>query len=197
MIQYTFLICQDSSFCKSATILSMSSNKWRLVNSQIVFDTPYLVIKDNDYLLPNSKKAEHFYQLVRNNYVLVIVQNDQGEILIEKQYRWGVDDFVYELPAGWINESEDSVDAAKREVVEETGYIVRDVVKLGKIYPQPGFCTMHAIIFKAEIESQKTATPEFDEEDTEMEFMSLEKIKSLVKDGTIRDMGLIAALSFL
>lgn len=176
---------------------AITDKKWKLLKSKPLIDTPWLKIRDNNYQLPNGKKAEHFYQLVRKNYVLVIVQNDQGQILVERQYRWGVDDFVLEIPAGWINDNEKPTEAATREVAEETGYILKNPELLGEIYAQPGFCTMHAFIVKADAAGITTNTPDPEEEDIKFTFMSIEKIRKLIKDGRIKDMGFISAISFL
>jgi len=175
----------------------MKNKTWKLIRSDYLLDNPWIKIKDNDYLLPNGKKAEHFYQLVRKNYILVIVQNDEGHILVEKQYRWGVSDFVYEIPAGFINDGEPPLEAAIREVKEETGYVLKNVKLLGEIYPQPGFCTMHAFIIKGTVANLTQSNPEFDEEDIELAFMSIPQIKKDIKKGKIKDMGFISAISFL
>ena len=175
----------------------MTDKKWKLTKSKSLVDTPWLKINDNNYLLPDGKKVEHYYQLVRKNYVLVLVQNDQGQILVEKQYRWGVDDFVLEIPAGFINDQENPVDAAIREVKEETGYLLKDVELVGEIYPQPAFCTMHAFIVTAKATGLTTSTPEPDEEQIQFTFFDLDRIKRDIKDGRIKDMGFISALSFL
>ncbi|MCL4384649.1 NUDIX hydrolase [Patescibacteria group bacterium] len=164
----------------------MSDKKWRLLSSKNLLSTPYLSVQDNDYLLPDGQKARHFYQLIRKDYVLVFVTNDRHEILVEKQYRWGVDDFVYELPAGFLNEGEDPLAAAVREVQEETGYQLKDLTLCGQIYPQPGFCTMRAFVVQASISGLTVKNPEFDETDIPLEFWSLEKVKAAAKQGIIK-----------
>jgi ADP-ribose pyrophosphatase len=171
--------------------------KWKLIKSKRVFNTPFMVINNNDYLLPNGKKAHNFYKLERRDYVLIVVFNNDGKILVEKQYRWGANDFVYELPAGWINENEFSLEAAGRELREETGYVLKNAKELGVVYAQPGFCNMSAHIVKGFSDKLLVRKPEFDEEAIELSFMSKEEIQKKIKMGIIKDMGFITAMSFL
>jgi len=76
-----------------------------------------------DLRLPTGEIKEDYYHLNRPDYVLVLAVDEQERILLERQYRRGVDEFVYELPAGWLNKGEKPIDAAKRELKEETGAI--------------------------------------------------------------------------
>src|SRR3989338_83579 len=118
--------------------MDSTNKKWQLVTSKLVFESKWLSVFENDYKLPDGKEVTSYYHLARPNYVLIIAIDKDNNIIVERNYRRGVDDFVYELPAGWLEKKETPDETARRELEEETGYIA-EVKTLGEIYPQPSF----------------------------------------------------------
>lgn len=174
--------------------MTNTDKKWKLVQSKPAFESKWLSIKENDYLLPNGKDAKGYFHLSRPNYVIIIAMDKDKNIVLENSYRRGVDDFVYELPAGWIEPGETPQQAAKRELLEETGYSA-EVEILGEIYPQPSFSSMLAYVALAKIDSsQKVIQNLEDDEDIQCEFISLEQIKQMISKNEIKDMGTLAAI---
>jgi ADP-ribose pyrophosphatase YjhB (NUDIX family) len=77
------------------------------------------------------------------DWVSIMVEQ-KGKLLVEKQFRYGANDFIEEFPCGMVEKDEDPLDAAVRELVEETGILLLDkteVVKLGQTNPNPAFMT--------------------------------------------------------
>lgn len=174
--------------------MTNTDKKWKLIRSKPVFESKWLSVLENDYELPDGKEAKGYYHLSRPNYVLVIAIDKNNNIIVEKNYRRGVDDSVYELPAGWVEKNEIVEQAAKRELSEETGYSA-EIEIIGKIYPQPGFSSMLAYIALARIDdSQKGVQTLDNDEDIKYELINLSKIKEMVTKGEIKDMGFLAAL---
>lgn len=168
--------------------------KWTLVKSKPVFESKWLSVFENDYKLPNGKELKNYYHLARPNYVLIIAIDKDKNIIVERNYRRGVDDFVYELPAGWIDEKETPDEAARRELAEETGYIA-EVKILGEIYPQPSFSSMIAYVALAKIDHSLKDEQKLDhDEHIKYELISLRLIKQMIAEGKIKDMGFLSAL---
>ncbi len=168
--------------------------KWKLKSSKPIFESPFIALHDNTYELPNGEVREGYYHMSRPDYVLILAISDKNRIIIEKQYRRGVDDMVYELPAGWIDKGESPLQAALRELKEETGYSGRGD-EVHELYPQPSFCSMKAYVVilrfdEAEISSQELG----DDEDIDFELKTVEEIKSMLATGQIKDMGFLSAL---
>jgi len=169
--------------------------KWILKSKESVLENPWLGVEKRVYSLPNGKEKEYFH-LNRPDYVLIIAVDIDGKLAVERQYRRGVDNFVYELPAGWIDKGETPEQAAVREVKEELKYETKDAVFLGEIYAQPGFSSMKAKVVKVVLESpEQVKSKEEADEFIEFSFMSKKEVTDLIKSNTIKDMGCLAALS--
>jgi 8-oxo-dGTP pyrophosphatase MutT (NUDIX family) len=166
--------------------------KWQLLKSIPIFTSKWLNLLNNTYKLPNGSVGEDYYHIERPDYVLIIARNSNKEILVETQYRRGVDDVLLELPAGWVDKDEEIIASASRELLEETGYSGKTTL-LGEVYPQPGFISMKAYVVQIDLDDKKTkATPAIDE-DIEMEFLSEDIIEEKIKTNLIKDMGFLSA----
>lgn len=80
---------------------------------------------------------------------VVVPITDSGKIVFVKQFRYPLQKYLIELPAGKLDENEDPIICAERELTEETGYISKNIKPLGKIYTTPGFCTELLYIYLA------------------------------------------------
>ena len=117
-------------------------------------------------------------------------------IIIERQYRHAVGEFLLELPAGRIEPNEAPLAAAKREMIEETGYRAKKWKLLTKYFASPGFLGERMQIFLARDISEGVAQPEADEQ-IEILRMKFSEAMSLVRSNKIHDGKTLIALSFL
>ena len=81
--------------------------------------------------------------------VAIAAQFDDGDLLLVKQYRHAVREWMLEIPAGRLERNEDPLAAARRELEEETGYRARSWRELLRFYPAPGFCSERMVLFVA------------------------------------------------
>jgi ADP-ribose pyrophosphatase len=169
--------------------------KWELIRKKEIFKSKWLSLYNNTYKLPDGNIGEDYFHLDRPNYVLIIAIDEKNRLIVEKNYRRGVDDFVYELPAGWIDDGEDANQAAKRELQEETGYIVENVEILGHVYPQPAFSSMEADVVLVKIKNKNKGNQDLGhDENIDFELIDLEKVRGMIKKGKIKDMGFLSAV---
>lgn len=126
--------------------------------------------------------------------VLIVPFISSDKIIILKQYRPVIKAYLYELPAGTLKKGEIKLSCAKRELVEETGYSARKLIKLGKIYPVPGYSTEEITIYKA-IGLRKALAHTEEDEVIKVIILNKHKIKKLFKNGRIQDAKTICALS--
>jgi ADP-ribose pyrophosphatase len=117
-------------------------------------------------------------------------------VLLEKQYRHAAGRFLFELPAGRIDEGENPLHAAKRELLEETGYSARSWKRVLHFWASPGFVAEAMSIYLARILKAGEAQPE-DDEAIELKLVPLEKAVSMVLKGTIQDAKTIAGVLWL
>ena len=103
--------------------------------SEEIFDGKILHLFRDDIRLPNGKPAER--EVIRHvGAVCVIPVTEDGYAVMERQYRYPVDEVILEIPAGKLDsKEEDHEAAARRELEEETGYHAREMIPLGKFYP--------------------------------------------------------------
>lgn len=93
--------------------------KWKLLNSQIVFDNPWGQVRRDAVEISNGKVIDDFFVNVRPDIALVMAVTKQREIVFVRQYRHGVKEILLELPGGTFNpETEASLIAARRELEE-------------------------------------------------------------------------------
>ena len=98
--------------------------------------------------------------------MVILAVDDSGpepRVLLERQYRYAADDFLWELPAGSIDPGESTLAGAKRELLEETGYRAKQWSRALHFYPSPGFLDETMTIYLARGLTSGTAHPEDDE----------------------------------
>lgn len=160
------------------------AKKWKLINSNNIFSSKWMCVEKRTYQLPNGKTVDDLYHLKRPDYVLIVAQNRESKIVFIKQYRRGVDDEVYELPAGWIEKNETPEKAALRELKEETG-LTGEVKFVRPLYTQPEFTDMKAFVVGVEVDTNGK------------NLMTIKDIDRMIKSGEIKDMGFLSAISVL
>lgn len=100
----------------------------------------------------------------------VAALTEAGELLLVRQYRHAAGEWMLEVPAGRLEEGEDPLAAARRELEEETGYRAADWSVLGRFYPAPGFCSEYMTLFLArDLELVPERRPHDDDEELELE----------------------------
>lgn len=96
--------------------------KWKTLKSEYLFERPWLTVRKDVVQIPSGQINEEFYVLEYPDWVNVIAITEDGQFVLERQYRHGLGKTCFELPAGVIEDGESPLDAAKRELLEETGY---------------------------------------------------------------------------
>ena len=96
--------------------------KWTVLESEYLFCRPWLTARRDKVRLPNGNINPEFYVLEYPDWVNVIAITDEGRFIIERQYRHGIGSAGWEIPAGVCEKGETPEQAARRELLEETGY---------------------------------------------------------------------------
>lgn len=96
--------------------------KWCVIDSQNLIHRPHLDAYREKVELPNGRVYDEFYHLHFSPVVCIVAETATGRLLIERQYRHAVKEVLTEIPAGMVEDGETPIEAAKRELEEETGY---------------------------------------------------------------------------
>ena len=128
-----------------------------------------------------------------SNCVAVVVVDEQGNVLLVRQYRYPVGKFLLEIPAGGIDPNEEPIDCVRRELQEEIGYFPQKIEELGGFYSVPGYGTeyLHCYLATDLVSSRLIAE---DSEGIEVVRVPISKITQIITSGEICDAKSIAAL---
>jgi len=177
---------------------SRSLKKTRVISSHVSYRGPVFWVTTDDVLEPTGVRARR--DVVRHSGSVVILAVDEGSggrrVLLEKQYRHAAGRFLLELPAGRIDEGENALKAAKRELLEETGYSARSWKRILHFWASPGFVAEAMSLYLARGLRPGAAQPE-DDEVIELKLVPLEKAVSMIFKGTIQDAKTIAGVLWL
>jgi ADP-ribose pyrophosphatase len=172
--------------------------KARVFSSKEVFRGPVFRVTSESVVEPGGIKVRR--DIVRHPGSVVILAVDetrsQPRLLLEWQYRHAAQSFLWELPAGRIDEGETELAAAKRELLEETGYSADKWRPALKYYASPGFMDETMAIYLARNLRRGVACPE-DDEIIRKRFVPLSDIIQRISKGKIRDGKTIAGVLWL
>lgn len=175
-----------------------SASTARVLSSKEAYRGPAFWVTTDEVEEPSGVRARR--DIVRHSgSVVILAVDDSGReprVLIEKQYRHAAGQFLYELPAGRIDEGEDPLKAAKRELLEETGYSARSWKKALHFWASPGFVAEAMTIYLARDPKPGAAQPE-DDEVIEIDWVPLSQAVAMVLDNTIQDAKTIAGILWL
>lgn len=96
--------------------------RWETVSSEYLFRRPWLTVRHDQVRLPDGRINPEFYVLEYPDWVNVIAITEDGRFVMERQFRQGLGKTCFEIPAGVMEKGETALEAARRELQEETGY---------------------------------------------------------------------------
>jgi len=159
--------------------------KWKVLESEQIFNQPWLNVRKDVCELPNGNKHSSYYILEYPSWVSAFAITEDNKVLLVKQYRHGLDVVSTELPGGVVDKGETEKTAIERELKEETGYVFESVEYLGKISPNPATSNnyMHMFIARG---GKKVSEQSLDEtEDVEVLTVTIDELKQLLREHKI------------
>jgi ADP-ribose pyrophosphatase len=184
---------------RGAAKCAAGANEVQILSSRVAFKGPVFQVTVEDVIEPNGVRARR--DTVRHSGSIVILALDEegnGEprVLLERQYRYPARREMLELPAGRIDPGEKELEAAKRELLEETGYTASHWQRILSFYVSPGFMEETMTIYLARGLKKGKAQPEADEV-IHSRFFSLSAALKLAASGKILDAKTLIAVYWL
>jgi ADP-ribose pyrophosphatase len=161
---------------------------WLLRSTKVLIETPWLRIRQDEITL-NGKPATFTY-LEHPGSVFVVPVTKEGRVVLLRSYRYNVDDWVWELPAGGVGDKgERSLEeAARDELREEAGYTGGSFERLAAFYSSVGVCDIRFTVFLARgVERTVERAPEETEQIEEVVELPLEEAVRRAQSGELND----------
>ena len=111
--------------------------KWKTIDSKYIIQRPWATLRVDKLEMPNGQIKEEYYVLEYPKWVNMVALTEDEQIIFVKQYRHGAAEIMIELPAGVVEDNEDPEIAARRELLEETGYAFDDISYVCELYANP------------------------------------------------------------
>jgi ADP-ribose pyrophosphatase len=147
--------------------------------------------------MPNGREV--VVDIVRHpRSVVLLPVPEPGHIVLIRQYRYAVNRWLWELPAGSVDPGEEPEAAARRECHEEIGLVPATVVRLSALFPTPGYCDEEMVFFRVSGLATSNEPAEVDEdEDIEAQTFELREARDMVRRGEIVDMKTVVGLTLI
>ena len=149
--------------------------------------------------LPSGHTVE--MEIVRHpGSVVLLPMPSAGEVILIRQYRYSIDRWIWELPAGSLKPQENPDLAAARECEEEIGLVPGTVERLRGFFPTPGFCDEEMIFYRcSDLRPPAADSPVKKDEDEDLEprTFTVEEARRLVRDGEIIDLKTAVGLTLI
>ena len=168
-----------------------------LISSERVFEGKVFNVDRDEVRLPHGRTVR--MDVVRHPKSVVLVPiPEAGHVILIRQYRHAVRHWLWELPAGSVDEGESPEQAARRECHEEIGQVPDTIVRIGAFYPTPGYYDEEMVFFRVSGLSEPTEAAEVDEdEDIEARTFALRDARDMVRSGEITDMKTVVGLGMI
>jgi ADP-ribose pyrophosphatase len=183
---------------KRANSRKSSPTKARVISSRTVYRGPAFWVSTDEVQEPGGIRVRRDIVHHSGSVVVLAVEGSRAapRVLLERQYRHAANSYLWELPAGRIDPGEQALPAAKRELLEETGYTATRWRRIFFFYASPGFVAETMSVYLATGLRAGKAQPEADEI-IQKRLVPLKTALRMVLRGTIRDAKTIASVLWL
>jgi len=177
--------------------MNQPPSRWETIESKVSASYPVFKIVERRCRHPKNGIEAQIYTADGFDWALAVARTPEGKFLFVNQYRFGIDDFSWEFPAGCLEPGEDPVDGAARELREETGYTAKAPVLIGTCHPNPALQnnTCHIVYFEDAYPAE--GGHQWDEmEEMELRLLEMDDIEAMISEGQAHHAILFAALYY-
>ena len=168
-------------------------NPWKRISSKIVYDNPWVSVRHEEVIKPNGEAGIYGVAHFKNFAAAVLPLDSDNNTWLVGQYRYTLEEYSWEIPMGGGVLNSDILEAAKRELKEETGMIANLWTPLGNLHTSNSVTDEVGYMFLAEDLTEGDAEPD-DTEILALKKVSLQEAVRMVMDSEITDSLSIAAI---
>ncbi len=171
---------------------------WKKLASKHLADYRIFTVRQDKRLSPRTGREHQFFVLDSTDWINVIPLTSEGKVVLIHQFRHGTGEVTVEIPGGMVDlEDGDASVAARRELLEETGYEADNIIHIGSVDPNPAFLSNQCHTYLA-LNARWAQQPQFDgAEDIAVEEVDLAEIRGMVANGRITHALVVAAFYHL
>ncbi len=174
--------------------MEKDDKKWQVLHSEYLFRRPWLTARRDHVRLPNGAENEEYYVLEYPDWVNVIAITEEGKFVMERQYRHALQRTGYEICAGVCEEGETPLEAARRELYEETGFGGGEWTQMMSIAPNSSSMSNLCHCFLARGVHRISTQHLEPTEDISLHLLTEEEVLSMMKKGDIQQAQMLAPL---
>jgi 8-oxo-dGTP pyrophosphatase MutT (NUDIX family) len=163
-----------------------TENNWKTLSSKTVYENAWLELSHRDVITPGGSNGIYGLVKFKNQAIGILPIDKDNNIYLVGQFRYAIDEYSWEIPEGGGVLGADPLEAAKRELKEETGLVAETWTKLGRIHTSNSATNEEGFLFIAEGLSQLEAEPE-DTEELQVKKVALSEAVDMVMKSEITD----------
>lgn len=170
---------------------------WKTNSRKLVLDnSPWLTVEHHAVELPDGRVIPDWPWVTTPDYINVVAVTEDERFICFRQVKYGIEGVTLSVVGGYINEGEEPLAAAKRELLEETGYEAPDWISLGSYLVDPNRGIATGYLFLAKHARYVTPRDADDLEEQELLLLTREEIEHAIEVGDIKVLAWAAAVAF-
>lgn len=170
------------------------TGRWERLSSEKLMETPYFALRSDSLRLPDGAVKDPYYVIERPDAAIVFPLTETDEVVLVRQYRAAIDRIELGLPAGLVEEGEEPEKAARRELLEETGYSGGAWEPLGAVASSPSLKDNWAHLYLVRGVERSTPPQPDEYERVEVVLVPVGEILAEVRAGNIVSSSGVAAI---
>jgi 8-oxo-dGTP pyrophosphatase MutT (NUDIX family) len=163
-----------------------TENNWKTLNSKTIYENAWVALDHREVINPSGNEGIYGVVKFKNKAIGIVPIDSEGFIYLVGQYRYAIDEYSWEIPEGGGALLGDPLEAAKRELKEETGLVAENWTMLGRIHTSNSATNEEGFLFTAEGLTQMEAEPE-DTEVLQVKRIALRDAVEMVMRSEITD----------
>ena len=170
--------------------------KWKKKSSKYLLNNKIFKMREDLVTSPKLGSDHSVWVMEVPTWVNIIPITKDGEVILVNQHRFGMDKSSLEIPGGMADLNENPMEAAIRELKEETGYEAKEVIEIGRVESNPAIMSNHTYTYLA-LDSEQSSEQNLDGmEDIEIIRKHINEIPDLIRNGVIEHALVVSAFYF-